>query len=113
LKFSTLGKRNVTESMNDDAMERGWSLMKMMRGVLQLIRLTDIDWAVGGWGARERKEKADLWILAFSNLNSIHFRKNWRTVLFFPVFRFHSTLFFIFRGAKKPPCARLNSDGPS
>jgi hypothetical protein len=23
LKFSTLGKRNVTESMNDDAMERG------------------------------------------------------------------------------------------
>jgi hypothetical protein len=35
-------------------------------------------------------------------------------VLFFPVFGFHGTSFFLFLGAQRtPPCARLDSDGPS
>jgi hypothetical protein len=34
--------------------------------------------------------------------------------LFFLVFGFHSTSFFLFLGAQRtPPCARLDSDGPS
>jgi hypothetical protein len=34
--------------------------------------------------------------------------------VFFPVFGFHSTSFFLFLGAQRtPPCARLESDCPS
>jgi hypothetical protein len=56
-------------------------------------------------GAQEREEeKAEIaWILAFSNSILIYSRKIWSKVLFFPVFGFHSTSFFIFRGAKNPP----------